>query len=608
MARLLPWHDAPSADAVALSPAVCAALGCTGMVGGVVKLKVASDPVSTGAIRKLRVHPFLSTEKSSSVGFRFGGESKAEKEEAAKRFKQIYGSSASRATGSNSSILRGPLTNGLIMAPFEGLDAGRDWGGGVLKLDYDGAPSGLEREPDLPAWTVGLADNIVVEFEPPIPRPAWMLEPETFERTPTHSGTPLAGIDGLVADVTSRLLLGSPTLLTGAMGSGKTSVAKLIAQRLRASHLYTTIYLACGSLANEEMTTARIKETVTKTLLTAACGARLGGAAIFVLDDLHKLCKAETELQIGGENSRNKLVSEVVYGLIKQHCGRDTRVTLLVTAESKTALNNLVISGHVVGEIFELKAPDREGRRKVLEAIVNEELVKPAGIKPRNDTSGQQPPPAEDDHSSGFVLSPDLDFLDVAALTDGYMPADLKVLVSRAQKEAVLAAINDEPASSSSDNNITLSKSHFDLALKGFTPASLRNVSLQTSKTTFASVGGLAETRRIILETLEYPTRYAPIFARCPLRLRSGLLLYGYPGCGKTLLASAVAGECGLNFISVKGPEILNKYIGASEKSVRDLFERASAAKPCVLFFDEFDSIAPRRGHDSTGVTDRVIN
>jgi peroxin-1 len=102
---------------------------------------------------------------------------------------------------------------------------------------------------------------------------------------------------------------------------------------------------------------------------------------------------------------------------------------------------------------------------------------------------------------------------------------------------------------------------------------------------------GLHEPRRILRETLEWPTKYAQIFASCPLRLRSGLLLYGYPGCGKTLLAK----ECGLNFISVKGPEILNKYIGASEKSVRDLFERASAAKPCILFFDEFDSIAPKR-------------
>lgn len=110
-----------------------------------------------------------------------------------------------------------------------------------------------------------------------------------------------------------------------------------------------------------------------------------------------------------------------------------------------------------------------------------------------------------------------------------------------------------------------------------------------------ADESGLHEPRRILRETLEWPTKYAQIFASCPLRLRSGLLLYGYPGCGKTLLASAVAKECGLNFISVKGPEILNKYIGASEKSVRDLFERASAAKPCILFFDEFDSIAPKR-------------
>lgn len=111
----------------------------------------------------------------------------------------------------------------------------------------------------------------------------------------------------------------------------------------------------------------------------------------------------------------------------------------------------------------------------------------------------------------------------------------------------------------------------------------------------YADPPGLHEPRQILRETLEWPTKYAKIFANSPLRLRSGLLLYGYPGCGKTLLASAVARETGLNFISVKGPEILNKYIGASEQSVRDLFERASAAKPCVLFFDEFDSIAPKR-------------
>lgn len=107
-------------------------------------------------------------------------------------------------------------------------------------------------------------------------------------------------------------------------------------------------------------------------------------------------------------------------------------------------------------------------------------------------------------------------------------------------------------------------------------------------------IGGLDETKRVLKETLEWPVKYSRIFAQCPLRLRSGILLYGYPGCGKTVLANSLVGLCGgLNFISVKGPEILNKYIGESEKGVRDLFERAAARKPCLLFFDEFDSIAP---------------
>ena len=111
------------------------------------------------------------------------------------------------------------------------------------------------------------------------------------------------------------------------------------------------------------------------------------------------------------------------------------------------------------------------------------------------------------------------------------------------------------------------------------------------------SLNGVAldDVKHLLKETFEWPTKYGKLFEKCPLKLRRGLLLYGPPGCGKTLIASAVAQECNLNFISVKGPELLNKYIGASEQAVRDLFEQAAAAKPCILFFDEFDSIAPRR-------------
>ena len=95
------------------------------------------------------------------------------------------------------------------------------------------------------------------------------------------------------------------------------------------------------------------------------------------------------------------------------------------------------------------------------------------------------------------------------------------------------------------------------------------------------------------------------MFRQAGVRLPRGLLLYGAPGTGKTLLAEAAAAHAGLNFILVKGPELLSKYIGASEAAVRETFEKARAARPCIVFFDEFDSLAPRRGHDTTGVTDR---
>ncbi|KAG6885000.1 hypothetical protein C0993_006651 [Termitomyces sp. T159_Od127] len=141
-----------------------------------------------------------------------------------------------------------------------------------------------------------------------------------------------------------------------------------------------------------------------------------------------------------------------------------------------------------------------------------------------------------------------LNYTALATQTEGYSVIDLQDLVGRAIHQVAIRAADARQSA-------VLSPADFTAAQVNFTPHSLRDVKLQKSDVAWSDIGG----------------------------------------CGKTLLASAVAKECGLNFISVKGPEILNKYIGASEKSVRDLFERASAAKPCVLFFDEFDSIAPKR-------------
>ncbi|KAI1118968.1 P-loop containing nucleoside triphosphate hydrolase protein, partial [Nemania sp. NC0429] len=621
VAHLRPWDDPPNSQSIALSTSLCAALGCSGIVGGIVKVEPAPHPSSRSSTDKVKIFPFATQNWKTSGVLRFGGESKAEKEAAGKRITQIYS-----PKGSGSGLLHGPLTDGMVLGVHDALESLEGWEGGIVKFESTNTSSTSQ---DALKWCLGSERPLSIDVQPPTPRPTW-LDQRGFDEDSYADAPVLVGIDALLDDLRSQLLHMSSVLLSGALGSGKTAVARNLAQTLRQDYLFHTTYFPCRRLVNDESRISTIKETLNRIFMAASWGARLGGRAIVVLDDIDKLCPAETELQVGNDNGRSRQISELIGAIVRQYCGRDSGVVLLATAQGKDSLHNVLVGGHVVREIVELKAPDKEGRRQVLEMVISEHTMSPVPIEPPN-TDGSRPTTADGSigedggtwmdggsqsnsrnspsksRIDGFLLDPDLDFLDLAGETDGYMPGDLILLVSRARNEALIRSVGEMTAKQSFDI-VQLGRSDFDRALKGFTPVSLRNVALQTSTTTFDSIGGLKETRQILLETLQYPTKYAPIFAQCPLRLRSGLLLYGYPGCGKTLLASAVAGECGLNFISVKGPEILNKYIGASEKSVRDLFERASAAKPCVLFFDEFDSIAPKRGHDSTGVTDRVVN
>ncbi|XP_071524127.1 LOW QUALITY PROTEIN: peroxisomal ATPase PEX1-like [Panulirus ornatus] len=190
--------------------------------------------------------------------------------------------------------------------------------------------------------------------------------------------------------------------------------------------------------------------------------------------------------------------------------------------------------------------------------------------------------------------------------------AENKILYKHIIKKPYIpstACFRDVSSEDSSLDSEAIINCDIEAALEGYTPLALRGLTLSEKKNAIpVRIGGLVEACSILEETLTWPSVYPNLFSKVKLRLRSGVLLYGPPGCGKTLLANSVTANCQLNFISVKGPELLSKYIGASEEAVRDAFERASSAKPCVLFFDEFESIAPRRGHDSTGVTDRVVN
>ncbi|GAA5897416.1 hypothetical protein JCM6882_001881 [Rhodosporidiobolus microsporus] len=370
-------------------------------------------------------------------------------------------------------------------------------------------------------------------------------------------------------------------LVTGASGAGKTALVREVAREMERDErvLAHTIYIDCAKHADERLPTlkGRIKDWFDEACWHAP--------SLLVLDNLDRMLAAEVE---HADSFPAQHLAQTFLSLA-QPALSSRPVVLIATAQGSTNLHPLLTVTHVLGETVALRGPNKTGRRDILSALI---AAKTASSPSSND-------------SPALTAAPSLNYASIAAMTEGYLPADLRDLVDRAVHQAAIRTMGTSVAAG---EPLALTPSDFTAAQSGFVPLSLRDVKLQKSDVQWADIGGLHEARKTLRETLEWPTKYGAIFASCPLRLRSGLLLYGYPGCGKTLLASAVAKECGLNFISVKGPEILNKYIGASEKSVRDLFDRAQAAKPCILFFDEFDSIAPKRGHDSTGVTDRVVN
>lgn len=617
VARMLHWNCPPDAQHVALSTRLCSVLGVEHFCGAIVRLEAAPSALPRMSLKSMKIYPFVPDASKKKEGLKFGGESKMSRLALADKIRL--------ANGGEDGLLNGPLTDGMLLPASRSANSAMAFEGGILRFDPSvtkDAESGKYF-----GWVIGLEQKQVLEVQTETPRPLSLttLYPAFAHGLPADL-LDLVNVEPVVKQCISNLSLCSSVLLTGGIGSGKTSLAHLLCHQLREDFLFNTTYFSCRKLVTDETRVSSIKETLTKLFMSASWCSRLGGQSVVVLDDLDRICPVETELQVGNDNGRSRQITELLCSIVREYCSIRSGVALLATAQSKDSLNSVIIGGHIVGDIITLKAPDKEGRRKVLQKLTSKDGTSSTisnGINGHTrdpsdsnsitnswmDPSNSSTRPGSSSSSpaiDGFHLSPDLDLLDLSGKTDGYMPSDLVLLVSRARNQSLIRTVSSPDSDDTS--TLTLTKADFTTALRNFTPTSLRNVPLTTSTTTFSSIGGLSATRNTLLETLAYPTKYAPIFARSPLRLRSGLLLYGYPGCGKTLLASAVAGECGLNFISVKGPEILNKYIGASEKSVRDLFERAQAARPCVLFFDEFDSIAPKRGHDSTGVTDRVVN
>merc|ERR1712078_772817 len=219
-------------------------------------------------------------------------------------------------------------------------------------------------------------------------------------------------------------------------------------------------------------------------------------------------------------------------------------------------------------------------------------------------------------HTRNMKLDDDVDPELIAKETNGFVGADMAALCTEAAMQCIrekmdLIDIEDDTIDAEVLDSMAVTHDHFKYALGVSNPSSLRETVVEAPNVTWDDIGGLTDVKNELRELVQYPIEHPDKFEKFGMNPSRGVLFYGPPGCGKTLLAKAVANECQSNFISVKGPELLTMYFGESEANVRDTFAKARAAAPCVLFFDELDSIAQQRGNssgDGGGAGDRVMN
>jgi len=218
-------------------------------------------------------------------------------------------------------------------------------------------------------------------------------------------------------------------------------------------------------------------------------------------------------------------------------------------------------------------------------------------------------------HTRGMPLEPDVKLEEIARVTHGFVGADLQALAKEAAILAVrrvLPEINMESTKvpAKTLNKIKVRMQDFQDALRDVQPSAMREVLVQVPNVKWEDIGGLGGVKEELTEAVEWPLKYSKLFEKGDVKPPTGILLYGPPGTGKTLIAKAVANESEANFISIKGPELISKWVGESEKGVREVFRKARAAAPCVIFFDEIDAIAPRRksGDTDSQVTERVVS
>ena len=359
-------------------------------------------------------------------------------------------------------------------------------------------------------------------------------------------------------------------LLHGPPGTGKTMLAKAVAGETSSNFI---------SIGGPEIVSKFYGESEGK-LREIFKDAEENAPSIIFIDEIDSIAPKRDE--VNGEEER-RIVAQLL-SLMDGLNSRGKVVVIGATNRPNSIDEALRRPGRFDREI-EIGIPDRDGRLEILEI-----------------------------HTRGMPLADDVDLKWLADKTHGYAGADLSALTKEAAMAAlrrVLPDVDLEAEEIPKDvlNSILVTKDDFKNALKDMQPSTMREVLIEKPNVKWEDIGALDEAKQELKEAVEWPLKFGKVFDHMNAKPPKGILLYGPPGTGKTMLAKAVATESEANFIAVKGPEFLNKWVGESEKAVRETFRKARQASPCVIFMDEIDSIAPERGTGGdSNVTERVIS
>lgn len=360
-------------------------------------------------------------------------------------------------------------------------------------------------------------------------------------------------------------------LLKGPPGTGKTLLAKAIANETSANFFSLSGPEIMSKFYGESE--ARLREMFQK--------AEHNAPSIIFIDELDAIAPKR-------DNVIGEVEKRVVAQLLSLMDGLSSRGLVVVIAATNrvNAIDPALRRTGRFDREIEIGVPDSDGRREILHI-----------------------------HTRGMPLAKNVDINKIADRSHGFVGSDLQLLAKEAAMRAIRRILPEIDLTAESIPSDVLKKIQVDMddfttVLNEMEPSAMREVFVEIPNVRWSDIGGLEELKQELRETIEWPLKYKSVFDYANANPPKGVFIYGPPGTGKTLIAKAVANESEANFISIKGPELLSKWVGESEKGIREIFRKARQAAPCIIFFDEIDAIAPTRGGDSSDshVTERVIS